>query len=67
MEYTILHTYKAGDLAKIVNEHLQDGWQLSGNLCIGFIARESGSYLNSFAQAMTRAGEFTFSGAAEQE
>lgn len=67
MEYTILHKYQAEELAKVVNEYLQEGWQLGGNLCIALIAREGGGFLNSFAQAMTRSGNFGFGSASEQE
>lgn len=57
MEYTVLHKHRAEDLAQLVNEHLQSGWQLHGNLCTAFIAREGGGHLLSFAQAMIKEDE----------
>ena len=54
MEYKVLQEYTAENLTKAVNEHLQEGWRLHGNLCMAFIAREGGGHLLSFAQAMTQ-------------
>jgi len=34
MKYKILSCNFANDLTKLVNEHIQKGWQLKGNLCM---------------------------------
>jgi uncharacterized protein YjgD (DUF1641 family) len=54
MEYKVIQNFSAEELTKAVNEHLKDGWELNGNLCMSVIPRGNASFLNFFAQAMTK-------------
>ena len=49
MEYEIIQDRHAGGLSKTIQDHLQDGWVLHGNLVI--ISDEAGIL---YVQAVTR-------------
>jgi hypothetical protein len=58
MEYIIIEGYKKEDVIRMVNEHLQQGWELHGDLCASAYYAVSGEnyyqHCIFFAQAMVK-------------
>ena len=62
MEYTIIEGGDKDTVAKAVNEHLKEGWELSGNLVVTIVEASHHQFLYRFFQAMTKKGDNKFFG-----
>jgi hypothetical protein len=58
MKYTIVSGYGSSAVADAVNEHLEKGWHLYGNLAVAATSEAEGGF---YAQALTKnePGNFT--------
>jgi hypothetical protein len=54
MQYTIVNGSEAEDVIQVVNERLQDGWELHGYLAISATPDNDGDL---YAQAMVKADD----------
>ncbi len=39
MTYKVIQTFKPNELSQTVSEHLQDGWQLYGNVVVASVPK----------------------------